>query len=203
MDILHYAILGRIIERLLIVIGAIICLWIGGKLFSFSTSSDHTAEFSFKDVMIKLQKISPGILFAGFGAGILVFSIISPLTIKNPGNINNISDSGTISYFQSGASKAELDRLIAATNSISNISSIPIETNITIPDRKLLRSSKEALLDIQYHLYNLRFSAQQLKTWDKWKNLDNHQSDNLSVSEKKTIKLIQKTKQLSFVKYAE
>jgi hypothetical protein len=71
-----------ILYRALIVLGGIICIYFGYKLFYVvqAKQGDFTVKTGEK-LELTLKDVSPGIFFALFGAGILVFSLGSNIQI--------------------------------------------------------------------------------------------------------------------------
>ncbi len=201
MDPLQLVLIGRIIERLLIVVAAIICLWIGGRLFTISTSPDHTAELTFKDFILKLQKVSPGIFFGFFGAAILVFSINKPLDIDGVQSSKEGTTQGSISYLQTGLDKVELERLIAATNSASNIAAFPPESDIVKLDRELLHQTSEALSDAKLFLLYQRFGKENFEAWKQWKHSAKYRFGKSPPSNQKILEQIEDISDKSFIEY--
>ena len=73
--------------RMLIVLGGILCIYFGYRLF-FVTKTKQ-GDFKIKtgqNYELSLSDLAPGIFFALFGASVLVFSLINGITIK-PGDL--------------------------------------------------------------------------------------------------------------------
>jgi hypothetical protein len=74
-------ILGRIIERILIVLICGASLGFGWDLFREGIVKNQQAEFSKGQWKVALKQVGPGIFFALFACFGLVFAITSPLTV--------------------------------------------------------------------------------------------------------------------------
>jgi hypothetical protein len=85
MDSESLLIISRSLERLLIVVFAGASLWMGWQLFlRVANTTDQQAEFSYKDMVVRLQRVGPGVFFALFGAVVLSISLSNSLVVSNP-----------------------------------------------------------------------------------------------------------------------
>ncbi len=80
------AIALRILERLVIYIGGIVCIYLGYRLFYLSNQNESDGLFNFKNITtMGLKRIGPGVFFALFGSWILYTSLTSKVSIRQPG----------------------------------------------------------------------------------------------------------------------
>jgi|APLak6261667961_1056064.scaffolds.fasta_scaffold02239_1 hypothetical protein len=81
------------IYRMLIVVGGISCIYFGYRLFYVVKTKQ--GDFKIKtgqNYELSLSDVAPGVLFALFGAGVLIFSLINGITIK-PSDLDGIAQS--------------------------------------------------------------------------------------------------------------
>jgi len=72
-----------VLYRMLIVLGGILCIYFGYRLFYIVTT--RQGDFRLKtgqNYEVRLSYVGPGVFFALFGAGVLAFSLINGITIK-------------------------------------------------------------------------------------------------------------------------
>lgn len=78
-------IIFRMVERILGVLIGGVLIYFGYRLFlslAGKGGRDHAAgEFSFAGNKIKLSRVGPGVFFALFGAGLIVFSLVKPVSL--------------------------------------------------------------------------------------------------------------------------
>ena len=74
-------VLGRVVERVLIVITCGASLGFGWNLFREGIVKDQQAAFSKGQWKITLKQVGPGVFFALFACIGLIFSVTSPLTL--------------------------------------------------------------------------------------------------------------------------
>lgn len=77
---------GRVLERLVIAIGGIVCIWLGYRLFFQAASNARdimNVEGGGYGVKFKAKSIGPGVFFAFFGALLLGYTIFTRIDIKS------------------------------------------------------------------------------------------------------------------------
>jgi hypothetical protein len=89
-------IIFRMVERILGVLIGGVLIYFGYRLFlglAGKRGRDHGAgEFSFAGNKIKLSRVGPGVFFALFGAGLIVFSLVKPVSLTvSPRAVKNTS----------------------------------------------------------------------------------------------------------------
>lgn len=154
-------VLGRIAERLLICIFGGMSLWMGWRLFMARTklASDQVAQFSFRQFVIKLQRVAPGIFFVVFGAVILSFSILNPMRSSN--GLTNVSYLETFG----GRSLEE----IQALNFLVQIARMPADDPISRIDRTTLTKKAAAIEKLRNRLLLDTIGEGRFAIWSRYR----------------------------------
>lgn len=127
-------VLGRVLERLLIVMAAASCVAMGWNLFKLRIVRNQEAEFSGASWAVKLSRVGPGVFFALFGAGVLGVALARPLDVQlNPSSnaaptvtAEKLASSGERSEsdiahvnYAGPQDRASMEREVAAINTVS------------------------------------------------------------------------------------
>ena len=90
--LIWYLIYSTVIKTALIICAGLL-IYFGYKLFQpvFSNTAQEIVEASFKDVKLLMKRVAPGIVFAGFGFGLLVTVILIGLPTLNIEGLNQDS----------------------------------------------------------------------------------------------------------------
>jgi len=90
-NLLNYVVQYRGIEKILIILSAMICIVLGYKLFRHGINDLQSAEWESSNFSLKLTRVSPGTFFAILGAGVLLWAVYNntEITITN----NAVQDS--------------------------------------------------------------------------------------------------------------
>jgi len=75
-------ILARALERLIVAGFSGLSIVMGWNLFRVRIVRDQAADFAVKDFRIRLARVGPGVFFAMFGMGGLLFSLAQPIDVK-------------------------------------------------------------------------------------------------------------------------
>lgn len=72
----------RMSERLIVVLGGILSILLGYRLFDKANIA-HNAQGNFKTLAMEVgfNRVGPGVFFAVLGAGVLVYSLASPISV--------------------------------------------------------------------------------------------------------------------------
>jgi hypothetical protein len=73
--------LGRIVERILVVLFGGLSLVLGWRLFMVGVVDPQIAEIKFKDWKVSLRQVGPGSVFAALGIGVMAVALSRPLEI--------------------------------------------------------------------------------------------------------------------------
>ncbi|MFZ2525868.1 MAG: hypothetical protein WAW87_11225 [Candidatus Ferrigenium altingense] len=121
--------------RMLIVLGGILCIYFGYKLFYVTKTKQ--GDFKIKtgqNYELSLSDVAPGVFFALFGAGVLVFSLTNGITIK-PGDL-----AGVVTI-----KPGDLSGMVQRQSEISNRPPQPINPpNVVKPAQKSGEASTHA-----------------------------------------------------------
>ena len=117
MTTFEIASLFRGAERLLIVGGGIVALYLGYRLFISGFAGGQTGEFVGKSLSIRLIKVGPGVFFALFGTFVLIAmtwqNIVMPIPNGNP-NIGGFTFFGM-------SEKSRIERIIEDIGAIKTM----------------------------------------------------------------------------------
>ena len=140
MSIIEILSLFRGAERLLIVGGGIVALYLGYRLFVAGFVGNQSGEFAGKSFFIKLIKVGPGVFFALFGTCVLVVMIWANLTMQ----ISNKEGGLTTSYSYFGsAEESRIERIIEDIGVIKTL--VADETASKENIRRALTTTQKAL----------------------------------------------------------
>jgi hypothetical protein len=92
------AVFARSAERLLIAVGGLLGLYFGFRLFLARILKGQDAVFETGTITIKLVQVGPGVFFALFGAAVMIYAIIHPLSFEQ----SNVAQTSTPSQTPSG-----------------------------------------------------------------------------------------------------
>lgn len=111
--------LGRVIERFLVIFGAIISIFLGYKLFISGVVNDQSATGEFRSFRISFAQVGPGVFFGLFGTVIFGYSLASPVTF-------NLQENGArqIVSFAEGSQDSAVE-LIKALNALEDLRDHP------------------------------------------------------------------------------
>jgi hypothetical protein len=156
--------LGRIFERLLIVCFAGLSLWMGWKLFfKRKDVTDQTAEFSFKDIVIKLQKVAPGMMFTFFGAAVLGIALWQNLKASDPATNRQLT------YL--GRNAAETAKQLQALNLAVSLANLPANVPISPDDRSRFNRSATNLTLLRNDIVRNLVGPEKFSIWSRYNTL--------------------------------
>ena len=176
MDPTTVLVMSRAAERLLIVFFAGVSIWMGWKLFlKQGGQTDHQAELSYKDLLIRLRKVGPGIFFALFGVGVMIFSLMRPLQVREGDLVlrGQSTEGHSVGYslkYLALAQRPELHRWIVALNTIIPIVDLPIDVPIPEPDRALLQEAGRVSEEIRNSFLGRYFTPKDRDIWLEWRS---------------------------------
>ena len=107
-------------ERLIIVGGAILALYLGYRLFVAGVVNKQSGEFSGKSFSIKLINVGPGVFFALFGTGVLVFMISTNIKMELSDIDRNGDGQANISFFI-GQDESRIERVIEEISAVKSM----------------------------------------------------------------------------------
>jgi hypothetical protein len=116
--VLHPEIL-RMFERVLVVLGGILAIYLGYRLFRIATLEDRSAgKFNLHNILeFSVSRVGPGVFFAAFGAWVLYTSlttrISTPVASSSATSIQSPISSKLIWDFDSAETDRNLEELKA------------------------------------------------------------------------------------------
>jgi len=147
--------IGRVAERLFIVLAATASIWMGWNLFKTGILKKQEAEIKAGGAIIKFRDVGPGTFFTFFGAAVLVAALSQNLLIqKNSGPSSGAPASGgeTVVYLTSGRAQNDKD-LLKALNTL-----IAIDAGGTWNSNpKNLKPAMEVLNSVRAELLRKKF----------------------------------------------
>jgi hypothetical protein len=188
----------RAVERLMVVGAAILSIYYGYKLFGLTLASDGEMEASTNAFKIKMQKIAPGVFFALFGTGVLIYSlghtlsINAPVAIKqgkeNSREVVSSKDSIAVNYLgRTTAIEIEMDA-IKNIGMVSNlINRYGLGANATQVEYNMVNSSLSALQSYRGVIIDANFGPGTFKAYKDIATLDagtGNEFNKLSADEK-------------------
>jgi hypothetical protein len=156
-------ILGRVVERVLIVLICGASLGFGWNLFREGIVKDQQAEFSKGQWKVALKQVGPGIFFALFACVGLVFALTSPLTLgpssdpKGKGHSLPVAAGVVANYDAPEGIDAAAAQEIKAINTLTSLwrtdrSPNALKAEIDAGDQasQILRERKETVLQASF-----------------------------------------------------
>ena len=169
MDHLSSLILIRGLERLLAVAFSGVSLILGWHLFKTGVLADQTAEIQKGDMLLKLQRVGPGVFFALFGTAILIFALSRPFDYK-PTSVEGQTDGKAnpvqVTYLKNDQKKFQ--QLAKAVNTLNHIIKDLPPTIVHEHDKLLLKKAL-AILDQEKRSWVLTlYGEDELRLWNQY-----------------------------------
>lgn len=152
---------ARAMERLMVVGGGILAIWLGYRLFSMVVADRGAFEAQSGKWSVRLQRIGPGVFFALFGSGTLAFAISNPLTVTNPNGdilVASARYAGDAAAVVTEDSRAE-DLVRAITLTTSYVTRSPILAELGPEDRGILNDQLSRLSSYRQELIDSIYGA--------------------------------------------
>ena len=109
-------IITRAAERLLVVVGGLMGIYFGYRLFTNGVIVDQSASGEFRTFKLSLGRVGPGVFFALFGTTLLGYSLTNPITV-NP-------DSNSLTFAHQGTNEEPL-ALVKTLNALQGLRADP------------------------------------------------------------------------------
>ena len=113
-----WAVMGRMLERLLVVFFAGVSVYLGYRLFvQVPTLRDSSGEVKFPSLNMtaKVTRVGPGVFFAIFGVAVLLSSYIHPISVESspPKTESANAGGGAVEKFRGmNTTQSEQDELL-------------------------------------------------------------------------------------------
>ncbi|WFP51195.1 hypothetical protein PL263_04000 [Methylomonas sp. EFPC3] len=214
LDILNTLIIGRIVERIIIVIFAGISITLGWKLFAFPLNDVGEAEVKRKDFSFVIKRIAPGVFFALFGATVLLVSLIKspsidfadnpsiekllnmPALVNNQNSILTSTGQRHLKLFEyNGAAdisgEKELLRLIRSLNTAIRVATLNgNDQRVLGPALDDLKGAAENLEKLRNNILVERLGEEDVNLWKNKGESFNKNPLNLNKNERDTLTTI-------------
>ena len=176
--------IGRMTERILIVLLSFSSLYFGYKLFSQVEKSTSHAEFKTASFLFKMHKVGPGVFFALFGTIIAIYSLNSKLNFSDVFNATSHETTLSTVYSLSpvgtklpdddknnNAEKELAENIIVIESLIQKMKDFDLtnaEKNTLTQATQKIEPIKQKLIDSIFgkNSYNIYDHCQQLKKFD-------------------------------------
>jgi hypothetical protein len=177
--------LGRIVERILVVIFGGLSLVLGWRLFMVGVVDPQIAEIKFKDWKVSLRQVGPGSVFAALGIAVMAFALSRPLEISEggkayatPPEAAAMAGTRTVSYF---GTAEDLRYWVRVLNTFARLDAARLQQNsasATAMKAELARA-QEGVVAMRNMLLLEKFSEADIAAWEKYQ--DAYLDDPLSV----------------------
>ena len=172
MDEASLLFVGRLAERLIVVLCGGLSLTFGWHLFKIGVINDQNAEFSRGGFRIHLRKVGPGVFFALFGAVLLGVSLYRPLIVSDAAVVSE--DPNTmetrVSYFSKENERGMLQHVKALNSQIHIITDEGLK-RLARPegraDRNQLLETMVTIRHLRDHIVIQKFGKDALRIWHK------------------------------------
>jgi hypothetical protein len=170
--------LGRIVERILVVIFGGLSLVLGWRLFMVGVVDPQIAEIKFKDWKVSLRQVGPGSVFAALGIGVMAFALSKPLEItegpRTSPSVESVSASGgsrSLSYLGEGEAQ-DLRHWVRLLNTFARLDMERLKQDsaqATALKAELARA-QEGVVVMRNMLLLDKFSQADLAVWQKYQD---------------------------------
>ena len=172
-------IIGRVIERLLVVLFGGLALFLGWRLFIVGVVDPQIAEIKFRGWKVTLRQVGPGSVFAALGIAVTAFALYRPLEISDSAKVaDTAAGSRKISYLTGGE---DLRRWIRAMNTVEKLDVNKLtEDSIAAKSRRdELKQAQQAIVEFRNLLLAEKFPRPDLEAWLRYQ--ENYLKDPRSV----------------------
>jgi hypothetical protein len=161
-------IIGRVIERLLVVLFGGLALFLGWRLFIVGVVDPQIAEIKFKGWKVTLRQVGPGSVFAALGIAVTAFALYRPLEISDSAKMADTAAGGRrVSYF---TGRDDLQHWVRALNTIERLDVNQLTgDSVTASSRKAeLARVQEAMVGLRNILLTEKFALPDLQAWQRY-----------------------------------
>jgi len=173
--------LGRIVERILVVIFGGLSLVLGWRLFMVGVVDPQIAEIKFKDWKVSLRQVGPGTIFAALGIAVMGIALFRPLEVSGGGGAGGkpganvapasvaAADTRSVSYM---GTPEDLRRWVRALNTVARLDPARLQQDgatATAMKAELARA-QQTIVGMRDILLLEKFSQTDIATWQKYQN---------------------------------
>ena len=164
-------ILGRIIERLFVVLFGGLALFLGWRLFMVGVADPQIAEIKFKDWKVSLRQVGPGSVFAALGIAVIGFALFRPLEISDNAKSADAADARgrKVSYLNP---RNDLRYWVRALNTVArlDVNQLTGDSAFATSRKAELAQAQEAIVSLRNILLTEKFARSDLQAWQRYQN---------------------------------
>jgi hypothetical protein len=175
-------ILGRVVERVLVVVFGGLSLFLGWRLFLVGVVDPQIAEIKFKNWKVSLRQVGPGSVFAALGIAVMAVALSRPLEISEAAKATTPAATArtarTVSYM---STPEDLRHWVRVLNTFArlDVDGLQQESVTSKAIRSELTRAQQAVVGIRDILLLEKFSQPDIAAWQKYQ--DAYLRDPLSV----------------------
>jgi hypothetical protein len=163
--------LGRIIERILVVIFGGLSLFLGWRLFIVGVVDPQIAEIKFRDWKVSLRQVGPGTVFAALGIAVMGIALFRPLEVSGNAGAGGkpVTDTRSVSYM---GTPEDLRHWVRALNTVARVDPARLQqdtASATAMKAELARAQQTVIV-IRDILLLEKFSQSDIATWQKYQS---------------------------------
>jgi hypothetical protein len=165
--------LGRIVERILVVIFGGLSLVLGWRLFMVGVVDPQIAEIKFKDWKVSLRQVGPGSVFAALGIGVMAFALSRPLEISEGTKVYatppEAAGARTVSYL---GTSDDLKHWVRVLNTFARLDAARLQGDSVLASdmRAELARAQEEIAIMRNLLLLEKFSEADIAAWQKYQD---------------------------------
>ena len=171
--------LGRIVERVLVVLFGGLSLFLGWRLFMVGVVDPQIAEVKFKDWKVSLRQVGPGSVFAALGIAVMGIALLRPLEV---GGIPAGGDTPQVAYDAARAgggtrsvsymsTPEDLRHWVRALNTVARFdpARVPQSEAAAKAVKAELARAQQTIVEIRNILLLEKFSQADIAAWQKYR----------------------------------
>lgn len=165
---------GRIVERILVVLFGGLSLVLGWRLFMVGVVDPQIAEIKFKDWKVSLRQVGPGSVFAALGIGVMAFALSQPLQVSDGAKLDGTyataaADARTVSYL---GTSDDLKHWVRVLNTFARLDAARLQGDSVLASdmRAELARAQEEIAIMRNLLLLEKFSEADIAAWQKYQD---------------------------------
>jgi len=161
-------IIGRVIERLLVLLFGGLALFFGWRLFIVGVVDPQIAEIKFKGWKVTLRQVGPGSVFAALGIAVTAFALYRPLQISDSAKVADTAAGGRkVSYFTAGD---DLRHWVRALNTVErlDVNKLTGDSAIASSRKVELAQAQQTIVELRNLLLTEKFALPDLQAWQRY-----------------------------------
>ena len=165
--------IGRLVERILVVLFGGLSLVLGWRLFIVGVVDPQIAEVKFKDWKVSLRQVGPGSVFAALGIAVMGFALFRPLEVSEGPRAGSLptatSAAGTRTLSYMGTPE-DLKHWVRALNTFArlDIDRLQQDTATAHAMKTDLARAQKVVAGMRNILLLEKFSQTDIAAWEKY-----------------------------------